>query len=90
MIVMWGSHGAVSVCLAQVLKTEKQQRTLIKVVLKVVDKHPPGCVREGRTDELLSDEVKLSVPMSHFPSCQRTESEGKSYLSQSSRKSYVM
>ena len=38
---------------------EKQQHSLVKVELKVVDKHPPGDVRKGRTDERCSAEMKL-------------------------------
>lgn len=38
---------------------EKQQHSLVKVELKVVDKHPTGDVREARTDEHCSAEMNL-------------------------------
>lgn len=41
---------------------EKREHRLVKVELKVVDKHPTGGFREARRDELRSAEMKLYQP----------------------------
>lgn len=70
---------------------EKQQHSLVKVELKVVDKHLTGDVREAKTDEHGSAEMKLyQSPSVIFPAVRGRKVKAECCWSQSSRKSYVM
>lgn len=71
---------------------EKQQHSLVKVEVKVVDKHPTEDVREARTDEYCSAEMKLyQSPRVILPAVRGYKvKKVECCWSQSSRESYVM
>ena len=66
---------------------EKQQHCLVKVELKVVDKHSTGDVREARTDENHSAEMKFyQCPCVIFPAVREQTVKAEGCWSQGRRK----